>query len=257
MNTGNGNGNGYQNGNGNGHSSSWWRSLLSRSHRPAQDVTAFRRLALQLHYDLPRENGSRSALLLTPTPCRLSANGALGLAYSLGEELRHPVLLVDACPSRPEISGLLSCSDLPGWTNLLQEPERDWQSTVLPTSSECVRFLPAGTARNNPPAPDETQRRLKAAEQQYDFVLLFGGAVLDDLTGLALVPHVACVLLLVSEDETLTEDLRAAQEALALCKARNVRLVLTSPAHGQLTFRDTNQTQPRAYRAAGSGLASQ
>jgi shikimate kinase len=80
------------------------------------------------------------------------------------------------------------------------------------------------------------QNRLAEAQRQFDFVLLSGGSVLEDPAGLALLPNAGSVLLLVLENETRVEDLEAAERALALCKARNVRIVLTSPVRGELGF---------------------
>ena len=67
---------------------------------------------------------------------------------------------------------------------------------------------------------------------RYDFVLLSGGSVLDDSMALALAPHVGGVLLLVVENKTTVEGLDAAQDALSLCKARKVGLVLTTRVKG-------------------------
>jgi hypothetical protein len=236
-----------ENGNGNGRAS-WWKRWLGRSGEAAQEASAYRRLALQLHYDLPREGGERSVLLLTPSTCRLSASGALGLAFSLERELGKSVLLVDACPARPEISTILGCADLPGWSDLLQDPAQRLNRLVLPTSAEHLRFLPAG--RPGPAVPPDVQPHLKAAGEQHDFVLIFGGSVLNDASVLGLLPYVGCVLLLVTENETRIEDLKEAQEALALCKARNVRIVLTRPHRGKANFLEApatdRQTSPHS-----------
>ena len=239
--------------NGSGKNSPWWK-LWRRPPGPSPDQSAYSRLALQLHYDLPRETGSRTVLLLTPKTCRTGAGGGLQLAYSLGQELGRPVLLIDACPPRPEISQALACAQLPGWSELLHNPNLDLHSLTLPTSSEHVRFLPAGTHAYAPPAPEDIQARLKTAQKSYDFVVLFGGSVLDDLTSLALPAHVGCVLLLVAENETLTADLEAAEGALALRGAHNVRLVLTTPLRGNpgLLMRED---RPEA-RAAVAGMPS-
>jgi hypothetical protein len=221
--------------NGNGRAPSWWKSLWGRSRRESQYVAAYRRLALQLHYDLPQESETRCALLLTPVRCRSAAAG-LGLALSLGEELRKPVLLIDACPTRPEITETLGCNNAPGWADLLRDPKQNLKDFVLPTSSEHTGFLPAGYIRHGVSSPEALQNRLAEAQRQFDFVLLSGGSVLEDPAGLALLPNAGSVLLLVLENETRVEDLEAAERALALCKARNVRIVLTSPVRGELGF---------------------
>jgi Mrp family chromosome partitioning ATPase len=248
---------GNSNGNGNGRSPKWWQSLWGRSRESSADAAAQSRLALQLHYDLPRESGLRSVLLLTPAKCPLGASASLGLAFSLGQELSRPVLLIDACPARPEISGMLACAELPGWADLLQDSNLDLNSVILPTSSEHVGFLPAGNHKHVPPSAEDVQARLKTAQERYDFLVLFGGSVLDDFTGLALLPHVGSVLLLVTDNETRTEHLEAAQAALAQCKARNVRLVLTSPARGKLRLPRERSIEEQTRPAAVSGWVSE
>jgi hypothetical protein len=143
---------------------------------------------------------------------------------------------------------------MPGWTDLLQNPVQKLESVVLPTNSENLWFLPAGSGATASPTPDEVQARLKAAQEQYDFVLVVGGPVLEDASGLELLPYVGCVLLLVRENETRTNDLRDAQEALALCKASNVRIVLTSPLHGESNFLPQTSAQRVPQRQAAPKL---
>ena len=57
-----------------------------------------------------------------------------------------------------------------------------------------------------------------------------GGPVLTNSVALAMVPHVGRILLLVSENNTYIADIDAAQNALELCGAREVSLVMTEAA---------------------------
>jgi hypothetical protein len=245
-------GNGHSNGNGNGNSSSWWHSFWGRGQREAQDLAAYQRLALQLHYDLPRENGTRSALLVTPSSCQPCATAGFGLALSLGQDLQRPVLLIDAASKKSNVTQMLTREDVPGWSDLLHDMSQPLKSLVIPTSSEHVWFLPSGRTGRLTSTPEDLQKRLTEAQQQYDFVLFSGGSVLQDMDALALLPYAGIVLLLVLENETRTEDLRAAEKALALCKARNVRLVLASPFQGTLSF--LNHRNSKAPAGSPLGL---
>ena len=50
----------------------------------------------------------------------------------------------------------------------------------------------------------------------------------DNGLALALAPLVGCVLLLATEDETMIDDLDAAQEALRIRKTRDIGVVLAT-----------------------------
>jgi Mrp family chromosome partitioning ATPase len=232
---GNGKGNGNGNGNGNGHRFSWrkWPSLWGHPRQNGYDLEPYRRIALRLNYDLIRPDHSRSVLVTTPVASTLSAPGSAALACSLAEELHRPVLIIDCSPGDPELSRILDCKPRKGFADLLSDPNLILDDFVLPTTHENVLFLPAGPSH----APflafsGKLGARLQEAEGRFDFVVLSGGAVLGDSTALALTPLVGCVLLLVTENQTLTEDLDAAQEALSFCKARRVGLVLSQMLTG-------------------------
>src|SRR5215472_10447420 len=106
-------------------------NLIERHRRPwlwkkrrwsDHDNAAYRRIALQLNYDLPKESAARSVLVATPAPCPFSAAGGVGLASSLEQELGRPVLLIDACPARQELSRMLTGAEMEGWADLLRDP---------------------------------------------------------------------------------------------------------------------------------------
>lgn len=222
----NNNNNSNNNSNGN---HSWWSFLRKGSDRHDQDLAAYRRLALQLHYDLPRPDNPRSVLIVTPATSTLGARGSLILASCVAEELRRPILLIDACLRGPEVSRILNCTAVAGFSDFLSDPTQPLDNVVLPTNNENVWFLPAGGALSRPISPDSVSQFLKTAEARFEFVLVSGGSVLNDSLALSLAPCVGSVLLLVVENETMVQDLNAAQDALGFCKARKVGLVLTSP----------------------------
>lgn len=205
-----------------------------RSQRADKYLAPYRRLALQLHHSLPRPHSPRSVLLVTPTASTLSAYGSATLACCLGQELRRPVLFVDACINKPDVSQLLNCTAERGFAELISNPTLRLEDLVLPSTCENVAFLPAGAAAYPSKPPDELPAILSRAENQYDFILLAGGSVLGDSMTLALAPYVGCVLLLVIENETMTEALEAAQEVLAFCNPRKIGMVFTREERGAL-----------------------
>lgn len=217
--------------NGNGHKSlsTWWRRLAGR--RNGDELDAYRRLAVQLHYDLSAAGASQSVLLVSPGTSQLCACSSALLACCAADELGRSVLLVDICPRDPAASRLLGCSQRPGFAELLSEPQEMIENLVLSTSCHGVSFIPAGAARQlaAPARVGALQRFLQAAESRYDMVILAGGAILADPSALVVAPYAGCVLLAVVENQTRMDDLEAAQSALSRCQASRVGLLLTTP----------------------------
>jgi Mrp family chromosome partitioning ATPase len=217
------NGNGIHNSN---RSHRWWQ--IWKRERDL-DLAAYRRLALQLHHGLPRaDNASRSVLIVTPNESRFWAKGCVTLASCMAEELRRPVLLVDA-DDDCEVSRMLGSPASPGLTDFLADPVRPLQELALSTSQQNVWFLSRGTSQGSPcPASPENAHDLLARScKQWDFVVVAGGPVLRNSFALAMAPYVGRVLLLVIENRTHIEDIDVAQNALEQCRAQNVSLVLT------------------------------
>ena len=209
----------------------WWSSVWRHLRGSEQDLSAYHRLALQLNYELARPQGVRSVLLVTPTASALCANGIAELACCLADELGRPILLVDASPRRSEGTRTLGCEAGPGVFDLLADPKLRLDDVVVPTTHDNVFFLPAGAEpdrASHAHLPDGIETLLAAAQEKYDFVLLAGGAVLDNTMALALAPHVGCVLLLVVDKKMTVDDLDTAQDALSFCQARKVGLVFTT-----------------------------
>ena len=217
------NGNGTRNSNG---SHRWWQ-VWKRGRD--LDLTAYRRLALQLHLGLPRGGEhSRSVLMVTPNASDFCANGSITLASCIAEELRRPVLLVDA-GNEAEVSRLLGSPASQGLTEFLSDPMRPLQDLALPTSQNNVWFLSRGSGQTPPFAasPENAHNLLVKSARQWDFVLVTGGPVLKNSLALAMAPHVGRVLLLVIENHSQIDDIDAAQNALEQCGARNISLVLS------------------------------
>lgn len=218
--------------------SSHWMFGGARAARDgAQDLSDFRRLATQLHHDLPREQGGRSTVLVTPGVSNLPAYSGASLAQCLGEELRSPILLVDACLKESHLTRLAGAQEAPGLGNYLEDPGLALDALVLPTKLEDVWLLPAGTragsgARSGPGHGNDSTgiaALVKSAGEKFDFVVFAGGSVLHDPLALAMVPHAGCVLLMAVENQTRLEDLDLAQRSLAFCHPRKIGLLLTLP----------------------------
>ena len=197
----------------------------------------FRRLAMQLHYDLPRDDSPRSALLVTPGSSELTAAAGASLAQCLAEELRQPILLVDACRKASDLTQLAGATGMPGLSDYLADPHLAIDRLVLGTKQDNVWLLPAGShippQRTNgaPRTTDIAGIRvlLNDTAQKYDFVVVSGGSVLLDSLPLTIAPHVGCVLLMAIENQTRLDDLDLAQQSLAFCRPRKIGLLLTLP----------------------------
>jgi tyrosine-protein kinase Etk/Wzc len=172
---------------------------------------------------------------VTPESYSLSAKSSITLAMSLADELKRPVLLVDASLKSAEATRVLGCTGERGLTDFLAETSLSIAELALQTTHPQVSFLPAGTraTSGSPALPEQLTALFEAIFQDYDFLILSGGSVLNESMALALAPHVGCVLLLAIENETTVDDLDAAQHALDFCRARKVGLVLTTPPAGE------------------------
>jgi len=251
------NGNGA-NGNGNGHGNGLgWRKWLpwSKLDSPEEKLAPYRRLALQLHYDLMGADNPRSVMLVTASASELCSHSSSALARCLGEDLRQSVLLVDACPLGGETSRLLECNGHPGFMDMVTRPSLSLQDLVLPTNDGRVSFLAAGGHCDHlqPASPDLLNALLKTMESRYDFTVVAGGSVLDNPAALAMAPHVGCVLLLAVEDETTLDDFDAARVALDVCRPRKFGVVFTQPTRSRSILLGR---QSKAAAAAVSRAAS-
>lgn len=194
---------------------------------PGESVAAYRHLTFQLHHGLPRGEAKRSLLVATPADPDVAASGSMALAWSLAEELRRPVLLVEASDGM-ELGRTLGAPSSRGLTDLMAEPGLRLQDLVLPTSHEQVSFLPRGTLHHGlGMASPLVEKVLDRLREPFDFVVISGGAVLADGLALELARHVGQVLLLVAEGRTPIGDIDSAQDTLRLCKAERVAVVLT------------------------------
>jgi hypothetical protein len=123
---------------------------------------------------------------------------------------------------------------VPGFAEMLHNPNLPADGMLLPTTQEFVQFLPAGnlggfTRIHASADPGSLLRRL---DRENELMVLSAGSVLNDTAALALAPFASCVLLVPVENETLIDDLDMAQRSLRFCKARKIGLVMASAARG-------------------------
>jgi tyrosine-protein kinase Etk/Wzc len=214
---------------------SLWRrvsmAMRGRSRDAGSELAAYRRIAMQLHYDLPRGEATRAVVLAPPVPSVSGAQASSALAACLAEDLRKPVLLVDASPDRAEVSAALGAEDQRGLLDLLADPTMPLRDLTTPTTQEHLWLLPIGRRRAGAAAtPDAIGTVLDAVARTFDFAVFSSGSILDNSLSIALAPRVGSVLLLAIEGETRVEDLDSASTALTYCKAPKVGLVLGTSA---------------------------
>src|SRR5271165_5166210 len=141
------------------------------------DCAPFRRLALQLHNGLPREESvSRSVLIVTPNESQYWAEGCVNLACCMAEELRQPVLLVDA-GADSEVSRCLGNEDSRGFAGYLADPTRPLLDLAYSTSQKNLSFVSMGTSQTAlvPASPESIKDLLVRAGEHWDFVIVGGG----------------------------------------------------------------------------------
>ncbi|MGQ0552743.1 MAG: hypothetical protein ACT4PU_05940 [Planctomycetota bacterium] len=208
---------------------------------PADQLEAWRRLAMQLRLDLqPDTPGSPgqpsvSLLIVSPTSLDVSAPATLQLAHFLAEEQARKVLVVDACFGTRELSLAFGQGEAPGLLQLLDASAPALAPLTHATEHRAVAFLPAGRAERGLSGvlqPAALRRVLAEAGRTFDFVILHASPVLEDASTLAFPSVTDNVLLLVAEGQTRLDDLQAAQRALTAAQAKRVGLVLTKPVGG-------------------------
>jgi len=223
--------NGNGNGNGNGSGRTGWRSLLGGRGRAHEDALApYRRIALQLNYDLSHAHPLRSALIVTAAGSGACADGIIELSACLANEVNRCVLLVDAAVKDRSLSRNLGCDSYAGLTDFLAEPGgMPLSSLALPTTHANLSFLPSGLKPLPGTAgPDSMKALIEAAEQRYEAVLFAGGSALANPLVMFLAPQAACVLLFAAANKTRKEDFDAEHDVLTYCQARKVGVVLAT-----------------------------
>jgi Mrp family chromosome partitioning ATPase len=143
---------------------------------------------------------------------------ALNLAVHIAQEVDRTVLLVDADLRRPGLCDALGVAPAPGLSDYLTHGAPVENLLLNPGFGRCV-LLPAGTpVENSSELLGSARMRELAAElkRRYPdrFVIFDVPPLLESADGLAVLPLVEAMLLVVEEGRTSAEDLvRAAQLA--------------------------------------------
>lgn len=178
---------------------------------------AFKRLRTQILQRM-RGRGQNALGVSSPRAGAGKTTVALNLAVHAAMEADWTVLLVDADVRRPGLCAALGVEPLPGLAEYLANDEPLERLLVHPGFGRCV-LLPAGAPLANPSELLGSARmEALAAElkRRYpDRLVIFDlPALLDSADGIAVLPWVEALLLVVEEGRSAAEDvLRAAKLA--------------------------------------------
>ncbi len=208
----------------------WLSRHFRANSRDSAATQSYRRLALQLDFDLGKKEKGHSLMLTAPDSAGITCEATLELAHFLAAELGHRVLLVDGSFGVGGISALLGHEASPGLMDLPRDGTGVLGNAVVPTGQEGVFLLAAGRPGPDGAVPirtDELRAVLEAGCAKFDYVLVPSCPILRDPRCLVFPSLVDLVLLLAVEGKTFLDDLDASRRALTACKATKVGLVLT------------------------------
>lgn len=217
----------------------WLARLFGTNSRESAATQSYRRLALQLDFDLGKGERGHCLMLTAPDSARVTCEASIELAHLLAEELGHRVLLIDATFGSGGVGAALGHAREPGLSDLLRDADMELDRAIIATGHPRVALLAAGhTASGSVPLkPEELRGRLERARSEFDYVLVQSSPLLREAKSLVFPSLVDYVLLLTVEGQTLLDDLEAGQQALVDCKASKVGIVLAKPPRRWFTRR--------------------
>jgi protein-tyrosine kinase len=168
-------------------------------------------------------------LLASALPSEGKTFTALNLALSLSLEREVQVLLVDGDVMKRHISRLLGVAGEPGLLDVLEDPGRDIESAILPTSVRGLSVLPAGPPNENATELLASERMRSVASRMVkahpNRIVLFDSPPLQLATeSHALAQTAAQIVVVVRAGMTLQRDVL---DALSLIpEGKHVSLVL-------------------------------
>lgn len=213
-----------------GRARAWISRLFGAGARSAGTLQSFRRLAMQLDYELGRLERGR-VLMITPA-CSAddAAHAAVELAHILATELGKRVALIDGALGAGALSGSLRLADSPGLADILRGESVEPRYHDI--SLEGVSFMPRGrigAGGSIPLGASAVRRIIDDARACFDYVLIPTDSVRDDSRCLVFPPTADRVLLLAIEGRTRLEHLDICRRAMEDCSETRVGLVLTRP----------------------------
>ncbi len=192
---------------------------------------AYRRLALQLHYDFGQESQGSCVMLTCPDSQAVAENAARVLSAFLAEEQHDRVLLIDGSFSKNSLLEQFQVERAPGLLDLL-EGTATIEEAVRDTGHPSIFFLPCGSAPGAPSrllVADSHRETMDRLREQYGFLLISTPPVLSDATALAFPSLCDCVLLLVLDGKSRMGRVSDCRTAIEHCNSRRIESVLISP----------------------------
>ena len=202
------------------------RLLISEPNPPPHFVEAFRSLRTSILF-ASAERGGRSILVSSTAPGEgktlVSSNLALALAMA-GQR----VLLVDADMRRPKVHETFGCPLAPGLSDVLVG-ETAAEAAILPSGSDNLSILPAGTLPPNPPellGSSPFAELLTAMSSRFDWVV-FDSPPVRAVADAAIIAHLAtAVVFVVGSEMTDAASAKSALDRLTATQGRVAGVVL-------------------------------
>jgi exopolysaccharide/PEP-CTERM locus tyrosine autokinase len=148
----------------------------------------------------------------------------INLALSIAREKDYSVVVVDGDCEKRDLSTQVGVADEPGLTNLLTNPELDFDGLVMPSSNPQFSLLPAG-APSSHAAELFTSRRMSQlcsqllAQDPSRIILFDSPPLMQSSLPQMLSSQVGQVLMVVRANETPQQVVIDAQETLDTTKA--------------------------------------
>jgi capsular exopolysaccharide synthesis family protein len=215
-------------------------------------VEAYRNLRSSLLYMTEATARPKTMLVTSSIPNEGKSLTSANFAITMAESGSR-VLLVDADLRKGVLHERFGVSSGPGFSEALREG-RNWTEFVQPTKTRNLSLLARGatTQRSSEFFINEgTQKFLREAAAQYDYVILDTAPVMaaDDVTSLA--PHLDGILFVIRAEYTSARVARAALELLYQRKVRVLGLVFnavrpTSGDYYYYKYKDYYHSYPAA-----------
>ena len=188
---------------------------ITGGHERTPVAEAFKRIRTHVVQRM-RETGVNTLGIASPRTGAGNTTVALNLAVHAAMEPDWTVLLVEADVSHPGLSKALGLGPLPGLTDFLRGDKQLEELLIDPGLGRCI-MLPAGTPISGSSELIGSARMRDLVQEikaRYpDRIVIFDlPPILDAADGIAVLPWVEALLLVVEEGSTTQEDvLRSAQ----------------------------------------------
>ena len=113
----------------------------------ADQYRAIKRPLIKMAFDTEQQPGSPSGQLImigSALPGDGKTFTGINLAFSIAREKDHSVILVDGDVVKPHVSKLFGIDKEPGLLDVLNDPDLDIRSVILPTDIPGLSLVPSG-----------------------------------------------------------------------------------------------------------------